>query len=71
MSNMSNGKENGFVLSYVMDEVAYPVVLDKETMQMLEVLIPMAFTNKEVQIVKENPMGSVSNLHNNKFVRTV
>lgn len=68
---MSNGKDNGFVLSYVMDGVAYPIVLDKETIQMLEVLIPMAFTNKEVQIVKENPIGIVSNLHNNKFARTV
>lgn len=64
---MSNGKENGFVLSYVMDEVAYPVVLDKETMQMLEVLIPMAFTNKEVHIAKENPIGIAYDLYNNKL----
>lgn len=61
MNILSDGKSDGIALSYVKDGNIYPVALEKEQVEMLDITIAMALQGK-LSVVKSKQIGQVCDL---------
>ncbi|AXG91116.1 hypothetical protein FDF29_11855 [Clostridium botulinum] len=61
MNNMTDGKKDGLALVYVKDSVAYPVALNKEQLEMLDITIGMCLSDG-MKVIGDKPIGKVTNL---------
>ncbi|ACO83885.1 hypothetical protein EXN00_16635 [Clostridium botulinum] len=59
MNNMTDGKKDGLALVYVKDSVAYPVALNEEQLEILDITLGMSL--KEIKLINK-PIGKVINL---------
>ncbi|MBY6842663.1 hypothetical protein [Clostridium botulinum] len=60
MSNMSDGNKDGLALFYIKDKKAYPIALDEEQLQMLDITLGMCL--KEIKLINKPISGEISNL---------
>lgn len=48
--NLSNGITDGIVFFYMKDKMLYPILLDKEQCEMLDIMLLMAFSESQLRI---------------------
>lgn len=60
---MSDGKTDGLILMYNQKGIIYPVALNKDQMEMLDITIGMALGGK-ISLIKDKPQGTAINLLN-------
>lgn len=63
MNNMSDGTSDGIVIMYCKDGIIYPVGLNKEQLEMLDLSIGICFQGT-LNIINQ-PIGRVVNLKKN------
>lgn len=59
--NMSDGISDGFMIAYVKDGNIHPVILKEQQAEVLDLVIPMAFTDEPV-LISPKPMGEAKQL---------
>ncbi|HCL4455109.1 TPA: hypothetical protein N2D10_003135 [Clostridium botulinum] len=60
MNNMSDGTKDGLALFYIKDKKAYPIALNEEQLEMLDITLSMCL--KEIKLINKPIGGDVTNL---------
>lgn len=55
-----------FIIFYVKNDITYPVTLSQEQFDMLQLMIPMVFQGKTINVINE-PQGTIEYLKGGKF----
>lgn len=61
MNNFSDGKTDGLALVYVKDDVIYPVAINKEELELLDIMIPSII--KKIRPITDCSMGKAKILN--------
>jgi hypothetical protein len=59
MNNMTDGKKDGLALVYAKDGIVYPIALNEEQLEILDITLGMSL--KEIKLINK-PIGKVINL---------
>ncbi|MCW6059747.1 hypothetical protein LAV35_03755 [Clostridium sporogenes] len=59
MNNMADGKKDGLALVYAKDGIVYPIALNEEQLEILNITLGMSL--KEIKLINK-PIGKVINL---------
>ena len=60
MNNMSDGKSDGLMFTYVKNGTIYPIAVKKKNLEVIDLMIPTMIG--EVKVIADKPQGNLVQL---------